>query len=209
VLLSLAFLAVLGAETSLDDFDQTGESTPQIRFVLQISLEEEAITPVTARFICRAIRRAETERAECLIIVLDTPGGLVDSTRSVVKEVLRSDVPVVVYVAPSGARAASAGVFITLASHVAAMAPATNIGAAHPVEIGGLPISPAPRPMPDSSGKPEKTTTNSPDVANGRQGRQRHNRLGASTSGTARAKCGMGGAGGQRKSVGIGDRGGS
>jgi membrane-bound serine protease (ClpP class) len=114
------------------------------RVVLQIQLADEAITPLVTRFIDRAISQAEEQRAECLVIVLDTPGGLVDSTRDIVKSILGSKVPVVVYVAPSGARAASAGVFITLAAHVAAMAPGTNIGAAHPVQIGGLPGSPPP-----------------------------------------------------------------
>jgi len=113
--------------------------------VLQVCLSNEAISPVTARYIQRAIEQAEQERADCLIIILDTPGGLVDSTRDIVKATLRSKVPVVVYVAPPGARAASAGVFITLAAHVAAMAPGTNIGAAHPVQIGGLPGSPPPK----------------------------------------------------------------
>lgn len=112
--------------------------------VIEIRLENEAISPITARFISRSIRMAEEEQAECLIVVLDTPGGLVDSTRQVVKEILQSNVPVVVYVAPPGARAASAGVFVVMAAHVAAMAPGTNIGAAHPVELGGLP-GPAPR----------------------------------------------------------------
>jgi membrane-bound serine protease (ClpP class) len=113
--------------------------------VVQVRLDDQAITPITARFLQRAIDKAEQERAQCLILVLDTPGGLVDSTRTIVKDMLRSTVPVVVYVAPSGARAASAGVFITLAGHVAAMAPGTNIGAAHPVQIGGLPSSPPPK----------------------------------------------------------------
>lgn len=107
--------------------------------VFEFSIDDEAITPVTARLVRRAIEQAEQDDATCLVIVLDTPGGLVDSTRDVVKSILRSEVPIVVYVSPAGARAASAGVFITLAAHVAAMAPGTNIGAAHPVQIGGLP----------------------------------------------------------------------
>ena len=110
--------------------------------VFRVDLDDEAITPVTARFLCQAINQAEQERAECLVIMLDTPGGLVDSTRDVVKRILRSEVPIVVFVAPSGGRAASAGVFITLGAHVAAMAPGTNIGAAHPVQFGGLPHLP-------------------------------------------------------------------
>jgi membrane-bound serine protease (ClpP class) len=95
------------------------------------------INPVSAKYIERSIDQAVEENAQCLIIVLDTPGGLMESMRQIVKRMLSSEVPVVVYVAPSGARAASAGVFITMAAHVAAMAPSTNIGAAHPVTLGG------------------------------------------------------------------------
>jgi len=127
-------------------------STGDRPLLLLVSLEDEPITPVTARFIRRAVRQAESDRAECLLIVLDTPGGLVDSTRTMVKDILASQTPVVVYVSPSGARAASAGVFITLASHVAAMAPGTHIGAAHPVQLGGLPIGPPESPQPSPAG---------------------------------------------------------
>lgn len=106
---------------------------------LQVVLDNQSINPITARFVARAIERAEEQNARCLVIVLDTPGGLLDSTRTIVSRILRSDVPVIVYVAPSGARAASAGVFITMSAHVAAMAPGTHIGAARPVQPGGLP----------------------------------------------------------------------
>ncbi len=95
------------------------------------------ISPVTVRIIGSAVDRAQAERAQALIIQLDTPGGLERSMRSIVQKLLSAEVPVVVYVAPTGARAASAGVFITMAAHIAAMAPATNIGAAHPVAVGG------------------------------------------------------------------------
>jgi membrane-bound serine protease (ClpP class) len=124
--------------------------------VVTVRLNGETISPVTARFITRAIQHAEEARAMCLVVVLDTPGGLVDSTREMVKGILRSSVPVVVYVAPSGARAASAGVFITMAAHVAAMAPGTNIGAAHPVQIGGLPGRPSEEPEPAKQSKDGK-----------------------------------------------------
>jgi len=96
-----------------------------------------AITPVTARLLTAAIDRARAEQAQALVVRLNTPGGLERSMRSMAQTILNSDIPVIVYVAPTGARAASAGVFITLAAHVSAMAPATNIGAAHPVAIGG------------------------------------------------------------------------
>jgi membrane-bound serine protease (ClpP class) len=98
---------------------------------------EGAITPVTVRLVSAAVDRAQAERAQALVIQLDTPGGLERSMRSIVQAILNSEVPVIVYVAPTGGRAASAGVFITMAAHVAAMAPATNIGAAHPVSVGG------------------------------------------------------------------------
>jgi membrane-bound serine protease (ClpP class) len=96
-----------------------------------------AITPIAVRLLTTAIDRAQAERAQALVVQLNTPGGLERSMRSMAQAILASEVPVVVYVAPAGARAASAGVFITMAAHVAAMAPATNIGAAHPVPAGG------------------------------------------------------------------------
>ena len=95
------------------------------------------INPVSAQFILDAIARAEDKHAEALIIELDTPGGLLEATRDIVQEFLATDLPIIVYVSPSGARAGSAGVFITLAAHIAVMAPGTNIGAAHPVTMGG------------------------------------------------------------------------
>lgn len=97
----------------------------------------DAITPAIADFIKRGIEQSVKDRAECLVIQMDTPGGLDLSMRDIIKEMMNADIPIVVYVAPSGARAASAGVFITLASDIAAMAPGTNIGAAHPVAVGG------------------------------------------------------------------------
>ena len=96
-----------------------------------------AITPVTSRLLTAAINRAQAEHDQALVVKLNTPGGLESSMRSMVQSILKAEIPVIVYVAPKGARAASAGVFITIAAHVAAMAPATNIGAAHPVAVGG------------------------------------------------------------------------
>ncbi|MGD0652312.1 MAG: nodulation protein NfeD [Verrucomicrobiia bacterium] len=97
---------------------------------------EGAIGPATASYISRAIDEASADGAQCLIIQLDTPGGLLDSTKVIVQKFLNSPVPTVVYVAPPGAQAGSAGCFITIAADVAAMAPATAIGAAHPVTVG-------------------------------------------------------------------------
>ncbi len=95
-----------------------------------------AITPVTVRLLSTAVDRAQADRSQALVVRLNTPGGLERSMRSMVQTILNSEIPVIVYVAPTGARAASAGVFVTMAGHVAAMAPATNIGAAHPVSLG-------------------------------------------------------------------------
>jgi membrane-bound serine protease (ClpP class) len=96
-----------------------------------------AINPASASFIERGIESAVDKNAECLIIQLNTPGGLLTSTRIIVSAILESKIPIVVYVSPSGAHAGSAGVFITMAAHIAAMAPGTNIGAAHPVDMQG------------------------------------------------------------------------
>jgi len=99
------------------------------------------IDPVTAEFIIRGISRAETEHANFLLIRLQTPGGFGSSMEEIIARMLNSKVPVVVYVTPSGAKAASAGFFILLASDIAVMAPGTNTGAAHPLmSIGGFPV---------------------------------------------------------------------
>jgi membrane-bound serine protease (ClpP class) len=95
------------------------------------------INPASAGFIEKAIRKAEKEAANCVLLRLNTPGGLLKSTRNIVGTIFSSTVPVIVYVWPEGAQAGSAGVFITMAAHYAAMAPGTNIGAAHPVSQGG------------------------------------------------------------------------
>jgi membrane-bound serine protease (ClpP class) len=115
--------------------------------VVAISSQEKApvytievdgiINPATAKFIIDSIDEATQQGAQCLIIQLDTPGGLMDSMRMIVKKELASTIPIIVYVAPSGARAASAGVFVTMAANIAVMAPSTHIGAAHPVTLGG------------------------------------------------------------------------
>ena len=106
-------------------------------YIIQVA---DAISPGTADFIKSGIKTAEENGAACVIIELDTPGGLAESMRIIVQNILGSRVPVVVFVYPGGARAASAGVMITMAADVAAMAPGTNIGAAHPVGAGGKDI---------------------------------------------------------------------
>lgn len=96
-----------------------------------------AINPAASDYIHQGIKKAEVDNAECLIINLNTPGGLLKSTRVIVTDLLESPVPIIVYVSPPGSQAASAGVFITMSAHIAVMAPGTNIGAAHPVTLQG------------------------------------------------------------------------
>ena len=114
--------------------DNRGKATRGEVLVITVN---GVINPVAAEHIEKAIKKASELKAEVLVIELDTPGGLDTSMRSIVKDIVGSPVPVVVFVSPGGARAASAGVFITMAAHIAAMAPGTNIGAAHPVAVGG------------------------------------------------------------------------
>ena len=120
----------------------TKKSTPPaasaspVKKILLIEIDAP-ITPVVAEYIGKSIDRASKAGAEALIIQMNTPGGLVDAMQQIVMKMMASEVPIVVYVAPSGGRAASAGVFITLAANVAAMAPTTHMGAAHPVQMQG------------------------------------------------------------------------
>lgn len=101
----------------------------------------ESVNPASAEFILHSIEKSERDSVECIVINLNTPGGLLNATRDVVSKMLSASVPIVVYVSPSGARAGSAGVFITMAANIAAMAPGTNIGAAHPVNSDGKNIT--------------------------------------------------------------------
>jgi membrane-bound serine protease (ClpP class) len=123
------FFTLLGLLLSLPVFSSEKQ--------VNVATYDGIINPVAAEFISAAIAEATRDRAEALVIKLDTPGGLDTSMRMIIKEINASEVPIVVYVAPPGGRAASAGVFITMDAHIAAMAPGTNIGAAHPVAMGG------------------------------------------------------------------------
>ncbi|MEA3134607.1 MAG: hypothetical protein QOG17_2453, partial [Gammaproteobacteria bacterium] len=119
----------------------TDASAPADRFATLIELKGP-IGPAMSRYIERSLADASSQRSGVAILQMDTPGGLDTSMRDIIKAILASPVPVVTYVAPSGARAASAGTYILYASHLAAMAPATNLGAATPIMIGGEPSTP-------------------------------------------------------------------
>jgi membrane-bound serine protease (ClpP class) len=133
--LTFALALLAGAAAGVFAASSRGaKAEPPLVLVARIAA---SINPVTADYLEEAIGRAESRGAALLVVELDTPGGLDASMRQMVQDVIRTRIPVAVYVAPSGARAASAGVIVTLASDIAAMAPGTNIGAAHPVGVGG------------------------------------------------------------------------
>ncbi|MBI5070819.1 MAG: nodulation protein NfeD [Deltaproteobacteria bacterium] len=116
------------------------EAAPGRQRVLRLDVKQ-AITTATAEYVASGIARARADGLDLLLIVLDTPGGTLDATREIVQAMLASEVPIAVWVGPAGARAGSAGVFLTMAAHVAAMHPASNIGAAHPVLSGGKDVA--------------------------------------------------------------------
>lgn len=128
----MRFMAIIMAALFFMAFPSSGEE----KKVVQVLKLEGPISPVAAERLDKALRIATEKKAQCLIVQLDTPGGLDKSMRQMVKAIMNSEIPIIVYVSPKGARAASAGLFIALASHIAVMAPGTNMGAAHPVALG-------------------------------------------------------------------------
>ena len=158
--LALAAGAVVLADNGTD------ATSPQVR-VVEL---EGAIGPASADYFMRALEQGGEDGIDLLVLRLDTPGGLDKSMRDMIKAILASRVPVATYVAPNGSRAASAGTYIMYASHIAAMAPATNIGSSTPVNLGGegspLPIPTAPQP-PADEGEPEGDESGDEDAQEG------------------------------------------
>lgn len=134
--LFILFIGICGVLEIYPGLASNAEGNSGSKQVVLISVDG-SINPSSAEYIDSGIKHAREKNAECLVIKLNTPGGLLKSTRIIVTNILESEIPVVVFVYPGGSQAASAGVFITLAAHIAAMAPGTNIGAAHPVTMQG------------------------------------------------------------------------
>ncbi len=154
-LLRLFFLFVLFMSGVIVTFVSANDVTKP---VIQLTIED-VIGPATDDYVERSLETATLQHAELVVIVMDTPGGLDTAMRGIIKNITNSSVPVAVYVSPTGARAASAGTYILYASHIAAMSPGTNLGAATPVSIGG--ISPPDKKDPDK----DKENTNKPTPA--------------------------------------------
>jgi membrane-bound serine protease (ClpP class) len=145
---SLTLFVLLAAAASA----QTAVEESARRSAVMIEIRD-AIGPATSDYFTRSLKAAEEKRASLFIVQLDTPGGLDSAMRDMIRAVLASSIPVVIYVAPSGARAASAGTYLLYASHIAAMAPATNLGAATPIQIGAAPPPEREAPKADEKNK--------------------------------------------------------
>ena len=141
------------ADDSTEDSPSTAEHQRPGVLILDV---EGAISPATTDYLLRGFAEAREKDVNAIVIVMDTPGGLSSSMRDIIKAILNSPIPVITYVSPAGARAASAGTYMLYASHVAAMAPSTHLGSATPVQMGGMPGSPEP------SEKPEKEESDEP-----------------------------------------------
>ncbi|HLA89187.1 MAG TPA: nodulation protein NfeD [Gemmatimonadaceae bacterium] len=137
LILPVTLAIALATETGQRGLPGAASAQDSVRRFVDVIEVTGAITPITVEQIESQLRRSDADGAQALVLVMDTPGGLESSMRSIVKAILASRIPVVTWVSPPGARAASAGLFIVTASHVAAMAPNTNLGAASPVSIGG------------------------------------------------------------------------
>lgn len=158
-LLAAALVCVASARAALAAAEEKQAAPAQNGTALLLEIRD-AIGPATSRFFVRTLEQASERKARLIILQMDTPGGLDSAMRDMIQAILASPVPVAIYIAPPGSRAASAGTYLLYASHIAAMAPATNLGAATPVQIGG-PSPPSPTPedeKKDGGPKPDATT---------------------------------------------------